>query len=104
MEDFFLKKKEAKKRPLKDNEPTKDNFIDSATPLRTDWRQILTHEETFCFSSCLNSDEFRSGNSRLNRKMFSLRSPFFFGTHFSQIFSTQKHSRLLRSARALRVV
>ena len=33
--DFFLKKKEAKKRPLKDNEPTKDNFIDSATPLRT---------------------------------------------------------------------
>ena len=35
--DFFLRKKEAKKRPLKDNESTKDNFIDSATPLRTDW-------------------------------------------------------------------
>jgi len=35
---------------------------------------------------------FGSGNSRLNRKMFSLRSPSFFGTHFSHIFATQKHS------------
>jgi hypothetical protein len=39
--DFFLKKKEAKKRPLKYNGtlrvPAKNNFIDSATPLRRDW-------------------------------------------------------------------
>jgi len=40
---------------------------------------------------------FGSGNSRLNRKMFSLRSPSFFGTHFSQIFSFRKNSRVFRN-------
>jgi len=48
----------------------------------TNENEISTHEETLSFTrASLRSVE----KHRFNRKMFSLRSPSFFGTHFSQI-------------------